>query len=130
MIEEGASIPEVAEKLPDRTYRAVEMQASRLGLKHCGDTKKIFFQEIPAERMIEREEALKVLAGALERLRRGGGMEETELIRLRTITAIVRAYVAIYDSYDKYADIEERFQRLEKLVKTLQKTEEVLQEGT
>jgi len=70
MIEEGASMPEVAEKLPDRTYRAVEMQASRPGLKHCGVTKKFFFQEIPAEQMIEREEALKVLAGALEKLKR------------------------------------------------------------
>jgi len=130
MIEEGASIPEVAEKLPDRTYRAVEMQVSRLGLKHCGVTKNFFLPEIPAERMIEREEALRVLAGAMERLRRGGDMNQAELFRLRTITAIVRAYVSVYDSCDKYADIEERFKRLEKRVQALQKTEEVLREGT
>jgi len=60
MIGEGASVADVAAKLTYRTIRVVEMQVSRLGLKHCGVTKNFFFQEIPAEPMIDREEALNL----------------------------------------------------------------------
>jgi hypothetical protein len=39
--------------------------------------------EIPAEQIIEREEALKTLAGTVEKLQRGGEMKQVEMIRIR-----------------------------------------------
>jgi len=132
MVMEGVSIAEIKERLPNRTFRAVENQIHRLGLSlgHCGgDSKKILFPEIAADKMIEREHALKILAGAIERLRKGGEMEKAELLRLKTIKALVQGYIETYDSYDKYAKIEARFKRLEKIVQAMQKTEEDLPEG-
>jgi hypothetical protein len=79
--------------------------------------------------MIEREYALKILAGAIERLRKGGEIEKAELLRLKTIKALIQGYIETYDSYDKYAVIEERFKRLEKIVQAMQKTEEDFPEG-
>ena len=62
------------------------MQVNRLGLRHCGVTKKFSFSEILAERVVNRE-ALKILAGAVEKLRRGGEIDKVELGRLRTTIA-------------------------------------------
>ena len=70
MVREGVAIADIKERLPNRTFRAVENQIHRLGLRlgHSGgDSKKIFFPEISADKMIEREHALKILAGAIER---------------------------------------------------------------
>ena len=81
---------------------------------HCGGAqRKIPFPEIPAGRIIEREEALKILTDAASRLQQGGGTDETELIRFRTIIAAVRAYFTVSNSYEKYAELEERVRRLE-----------------
>jgi hypothetical protein len=132
MIAEGASVAGVKERLPNRTFRAVENQIHRLDLRlgHSGgDSKKILFPEISADKMIEREYALKILAGAIERLRKGGEIEKAELLRLKTIKALIQGYIETYDSYDKYAVIEERFKRLEKIVQAIQKTEEDFPEG-
>ena len=115
MVEEGASIAVIAENLPGRTPGAVEQQIRRLGLKKavCVSEKKFSFEEIRAERVIEREEALKILAGAIERLQRGGEMNDGELFRLRTIIMAIRGYFAVFNSYEKYAELEERVRRLE-----------------
>ena len=115
MVTEGASVHEIAAALPHRTFQAVEKRLSRRGLKVEGSRrqKKISFTEIRAERIIEREEALKILAGALEKLWKGGEMEEAELIRIRTINAVIRNYFTVFNSYEKYAELEERITRLE-----------------
>ena len=115
-IGEGASVSEIAVSLPDRTAGAVEQEIRRLGLKKvvCVSEKNFSFTGIRAERIIEREEALKILAGALERLREGGEMQEAELDRIRTINAVIRNYFAVFNSYEKYAELEARLNRLAK----------------
>jgi len=133
MVREGISIAEIKERLPNRPFRAVENQIHRLGLRpgHSGgDSNKILFPEIAADKMIEREHALKILAGAIERLRKGGEIDKAELLRLKTIKALIQGYIETYNSYDKYAEIEAQLKRLEKNVQAIQKTEEVLPEGT
>ena len=82
-------------------------------MKHCGVTKDFFFPEIPAERMIEHEEALKILVDAIERLRRGGETNKAELKRLQTIAWAARNYITLLESYENYAELEERIRSLE-----------------
>jgi len=55
MIAEGASVARVKERLHNRTFRAVENQIHRLGLRlsHSGGTH--FSSPIMAERIIKRE---------------------------------------------------------------------------
>jgi len=104
---EGTSVSEIAVSLPDRTAGAVEQQIRRLGLKKvvCVSERNFSFTEIRAERIIEREEALKILAGAIEKLQKGGEMQEAELIRIRTIIMAIRGYFIAFDSYEKYAEL-------------------------
>jgi len=112
---EGASVSEIAVSLPDRTAGAVEQQIRRLGLKKvvCVSERNFSFTEIRAERIIEREEALKILAGAIEKLQKGGKMPEAELFRIRTIIMAIRGYFTVFNSFEKYAELEERVRRLE-----------------
>jgi hypothetical protein len=114
MIGEGASVREIAAVLPHRTFQAVEKRISRRGLKAEESRRqtKISFSEIRAERIIEREEALKILAGAIEKLQKGGEMEEAELIRFRTIIMAIRGYFSAFESFEKYAELEARLNRL------------------
>jgi len=77
MVEEGASMDEIATTLLGRMFRAVEHQVRRLGLRQekavcVGE--KIFFHRNSGGEIIQHEEALKVLAGAIERLQRGGAV--------------------------------------------------------
>jgi len=117
MVTEGASVHEIAAALPHRTFQAVEKRLSRRGLKVEGSRrqKKISFTEIRAERIIEREEALKILAGTIEKLQKGGEMQEEELVRIRTIIMAIRGYFIAFDSYEKYAELEARILRLEEV---------------
>jgi len=116
MVTEGASVHEIAAALPHRTFQAVEKRLSRRGLKtESRRQKKISFTEIRAERIIEREEALKILAGTIEKLQKGGEMQEEELVRIRTIIMAIRGYFIAFDSYEKYAELEARILRLEEV---------------
>ena len=127
---EGISLDEIAKALPNRSFRSIEHKIRRLGLKRPpspqgggGGPRKISFDEIQAERIIEREEALKILAGAIEKLQKGGKMEEEELFRIRTIIMAIRGYFAVFNSYEKYAELDERIRRLEEDArKDLEKT--------
>jgi len=68
MVVEGAPVAKIKEMLPNRTFRAVENQIHRLGLRlgHSGgDSNKFLFSEISAGKVIEREHALKILAGVI-----------------------------------------------------------------
>ena len=76
-------------------------------------TKKFSFAEIPAEQIIGREEVLKILADALEKLRKGGEMDKAELKRLQTIALASRNYITLLDSYENCAELEEGIRSLE-----------------
>ena len=112
MMEEKASLRKIAEKLPDRTVQAIEKRISRLGL-HCRQTMKFFLPEIVPSEIMERGEVLKILADAIEKLRRGGEVDKAELKRLQTIAWAARNYINLLDSYENYAELEERIRSLE-----------------
>jgi len=116
MYAEGASVEEIAEKLPpDRSVIATRNQIARLGLRRGIDApmKKFFGAPIECSEVLTREEALKVLAGAVKRIQAGGELEEAEIRRLRAVATLVRSYFAVFDSFEKYAELEERVRRLE-----------------
>jgi len=117
MYAEGASVDEIAEKLPPgRTVSAVTMQVKRLGLERgsiVSTMKKSIVGTIEGAEVMSREEALKVLAAVIKRLQEGGPMDEVELGRLRTIVSAIGRYFVVFDSYEKYAELEERVRGLE-----------------
>ena len=64
MLDQGATLYEIARTLPNRTIQAVEKRISRLNL-YCRQTKKKIFPTILAERVIEHEEVVKILLGVI-----------------------------------------------------------------
>ena len=112
MLEEKASLRRIAEKLPDRTVQAIEKRISRLGL-HCRQTTKFSLPEIVPREIMEPGEVLKILADAIEKLRKGGEMDKAELKRFQTIAWAARNYITLLESYENYEKLEERIRSLE-----------------
>ena len=123
MLGQGASLRDVHDALPDRTLQAVEKRVTRLNLQ-CRQTNKIFFQTIPTKDILDREEALKMLAGAAEMLHRGGWMGREELNRIRTLNVVIRNYFTIFNIYDRFDMINERVEKIEKRFHTVKKVHE------
>jgi len=115
---EGASVEEIAKKLPPgRTVRAVDKQIGRLGLRGDSQTmKKSYCQTIEGDEIMSREDALKVLAAVIKKLQSGGEIDDVELMRLRTVNAVIRNYFTVFDSFEKYAELEARMNRLAEII--------------
>jgi transposase-like protein len=118
MYAEGASVEEIAGKLPpDRTVPAVVKQITRMGLGRggllSGQSKKSIVPTIEGVEVMSLEDVLKILAGAIKSLQKGGEIDDVELTRLRTMISAIRSYVTVYESFEKYAELEARMKRLE-----------------
>jgi len=121
MYAEGASVEEIAAKLPpDRTVSAVVKQITRMGLGRggllSGQSKKSIVPTIEGVEVMSLEDALKTLAGAIKNLQKGGEINDVELTRLRTMISAIRSYVTVYESFEKYAELEARMNRLAEIM--------------
>jgi len=114
----GVSIEEIVKRLPlGRTVRAVDKQIGRLGLRGDSQTmKKSYCQTIEGDEIMSREDALKVLAAVIKKLQSGGEIDDVELMRLRTVNAVIRNYFTVFDSFEKYAELEARMNRLAEII--------------
>ena len=114
LIEQGAALETIASKL-GKSKGAVRKKAERLGLEvvvrkpaKLTTTSEI---ELPAE-LPSVEEALKILAGALEAAKQPH-LTRTEIQRLNAIVNLVRTYKALLADYVGYRKIEAKLLELE-----------------
>ena len=121
MYADGASVDEIAARLPGRTPLSVKQQITRLGLRRgiVATAKKSIVATIEGSEIMSREDALKVLAAVIKKLQSGGEIDDVELMRLRTVNAVIRNYFTVFDSYEKYAELEERMKRVEAIVEQI-----------
>ncbi len=122
LVEEGRSVDEIC-KVMVKTRNAVLSKIYNLGLKiqqkekeedkrpHPPRLLSSSFQK-PAE-LPSVEEALKTLAAALKGLEEPG-LEQAEVLRLRSIISGVKIYKEIFADYFDYCELEERLVELER----------------
>jgi ribosomal protein S12 methylthiotransferase accessory factor YcaO len=112
---EGKSVDQIA-KIMVKTRDAVLNKIYDLGLKREEEDKahsrrlSSSFQ-LPAE-LPSVEEALKKLAAALKELEQPG-LDQAEVLRLRSIISGVKVYKEIFADYFNYCELEERLVELE-----------------
>jgi hypothetical protein len=113
-LEAGESIETIAAKLK-KTPEAVLKKAKRLGLKVVVSKRrqKTTTSEIklPAE-LPSVEEALKILAGALDAASKPG-LDRVEVQRLQVVATLARTYKELLADYIGYRQIEAKLTELE-----------------
>lgn len=116
LFEEGKSVDQIARILV-KTRVAVLNKMYNLGLKREDDNKahsrrlSSSFQK-PSE-LPSIEESMKTLAAALKGLEEPG-LDQTEVLRLRSLISGVKIYKEIFADYFNYCELEERLVELER----------------
>jgi len=123
----GEDMKSIAYKL-GKTYNAVFHKCKRLGLVEEGlkgmspSSSTQFPVPLPPE-LPSSEEALKMLAGALQAATQPG-LDKVEVLRLQVVATLSRAYDHLLANYIRYRQIETKLLELEfkyeKLAETIQ----------
>jgi len=74
--------------------------------------------------LLTHEQALRILAGALEALRKPG-QDRLELQRLRILVDALQTYDSVLEKFEKWVEIENRLLEMEKEIDELQKAQNV-----
>jgi hypothetical protein len=116
LFEEGKSVDQIT-KIMVKTRDAVLNKVYDLGLKReeedkAHGTRLSSSFQLPAE-LPSVEEALKKLAAALKGLEQPG-LDQAEVLRLRSIISGVKIYKEIFADYFDYCELEERLVELER----------------
>lgn len=114
LVKSKTSIEAIA-KILGRTKDAIYGKIDSLELKEEKTPKNAVFSSssfsLPKE-LISIEEALKTLMGAVEMLKKPG-LEQSEVLRLRSIIQGMKIYKEIFADYADYRGLEERLIELE-----------------
>jgi len=125
LLQEGHSYGYIAEKLKT-SKTAVRMKASRLELlvvdRSSKNPRTTTKQINPPEELLSIEEALKILAGALQKSAENG-LSQIEIQRLRIIADLERVYKDHLSDYLDYRKTESQLLELRKLYADLRKPE-------
>lgn len=112
---------QVLSKELGRKPRAIEMKLKRLGVvvlkqknSHTTTT------AIASKDILTHEEAVKILAGAIEALRKPG-QDRLELQRLRILVDAVQTYDSVLEKFERWVEIEARLLEMDKKIVELQK---------
>jgi len=121
----GITNVEVLSKELGRRPRAIEMKLKRMGVV-------VVQQKIPrttttaikSKGLWTHEQALKILAGAVEALRKPG-QDKLELQRLRVLVDALQTYDSVLEKFERWVEIEERLLEMDEKIKELAKTQKV-----
>jgi hypothetical protein len=120
--EEGKTVAEIALRMK-QTPDAIKQKLRRLGLKVVTPQKSIgttTSELIIPEELCSVEDALKILAGAMEALKTPG-LSKTEILRLRSLVQVADKYQTRFAEYVDYRGTEKELvelaQKYEELVK-------------
>lgn len=121
----GIRDTEVLAKEFDRTPRAIEMKLKRLGVVVVKQKfSRTTTTAIKTRNLLTHEEALKILAGALQALR-NPGQDKLELQRLRILVDVIQTYDSVLEKFERWVQIEERLLEMDKKIGELQKAANV-----
>jgi len=117
----GITDVEVLAKELDRKPLGVKRKLQRMGVV-VGKPKfqKRTTTAIKSKDLLTHEEALKILAGALEALRKAG-QDRLELQRLRVLVDTVQTYDSVLEKFERWTEIESRLLEMDKKIAELQK---------
>ena len=128
LVEEGKDVDEIC-RVMVKTRDAVLSKMYGLGLKQLKEEDNSSVQrhlsssfQLPEE-LPSVEEALKTLSAALKALETPG-LDQAEVLRLRSIISGVKVYKEIFADYLDYRGLEERLVDLEGKYASLTKTKE------
>jgi hypothetical protein len=114
LIDEGRPLDVIAAKL-GKSKQAIRRKAERLGLKLVGQARRQGTTssgiKMPKE-LPSVEEALKILAGALEAASKPG-LDRVEVQRLQVVATLARTYKDLLADYIGYRQIEAKLLELE-----------------
>ena len=113
---------DLAKKFPNRTVGAIEKKLERLGVVVVQKSPKTrTTTSVPLGKdLLTHEQALKVLAGALEALRKSG-QAKLGLQRLRILVDAVHTYDSVLEKFERWTEIESRLLEMDKKIVELQK---------
>jgi len=103
-----------------RTSRAIEMKLQRLGVVEVGRKISSTTTAVTSRELLTHEEALKLLAGALEALQEPG-QDRLELQRLRILVNALQSYDSTLEKFERWVEIERRLLAMDKKIAELQK---------
>jgi hypothetical protein len=105
----------------DRKPLAVKRKLQRIGVVvGTNRRQKTTTTTIKSKGLLTHEQALKVLAGALEALRKSG-QDKLELQRLRILVDAVHTYDSVLEKFERWTEIESRLLEMDKKIAELQK---------
>ncbi len=126
----GITNLEVLSKELDRKPRAIEMKLKRLGVVVVKQKiQRTTTTKIKSKGLWTHEQALKILAGAVEALRQPD-QEKLELQRLRILVDALQTYDSVLEKFERWVEIEERLLEMDKKIKELEKTQKVQSKKT
>jgi len=121
LYKKGITDPQVLAKELGRKPGAIEKKLERLSLSpHRQTTTTVTL----SKELFTHEEALRILAGALETLRKPG-QDKLELQRLRILVDAVQAYDSVLEKFERWTEIEARLLEMDKKITELQKAQNV-----
>jgi hypothetical protein len=123
MRQQGVSIQVMAERFnlkPD----AIRMKLKRLGVVVQQKKQRTTTRELVPNELKTHEEALKILVGAIEALRKPG-LDKLELQRLRILVDSIQSYDSVLEKFERWTEIESRFLEMDKKITELQKSQKI-----
>jgi len=111
-------IEEIAKKLPNRTFRAISMQMSRLRIV-TQFPQKIVAQIKPVD-IKTIDEVLKKVGGAFDALFSGEVSDAVDIKRLTGLSLVAARYIELLQIRERWGEVEARLERLEKIVEKIQ----------
>jgi hypothetical protein len=117
----GITNMEILAKELDRKPLGVKRKLQRMGVV-VGKPKfqKRTTTAIKSKDLLTHEQALKILAGALEALRKAG-QDKLELQRLRVLVDTVQTYDSVLEKFERWTEIESRLMEMDKKIAQLHK---------
>jgi len=112
---------DLAKKFEDRTSGAIQKKLERMGVVVIQKSKTQTTTTVPLGKgLLTHEEALKVLAGALEALRKPG-QDKLELQRLRILVDAIHTYDSVLEKFERWVEIESRLLEMDGKIAELEK---------
>ncbi|MFQ5759276.1 MAG: hypothetical protein ACE5IF_06325 [Candidatus Bathyarchaeia archaeon] len=125
MWKSGITDFDVLAKELDRKPLGVKRKLQRMGVVVGKRKIKKTTTTVPlSKNLLTHEEALKILAGALEALRKPD-QDKLELQRLRILVDAVHVYDSVLEKFERWAEIESRFLEMAKKIEELEKAQKV-----
>jgi len=107
-----------------RKPRAIEMKLQRMGVVVVDKKLHTTTTVAQSRGLLTHEEALKLLAGTLEALRKPN-LDKLELQRLRILVDAVQAYDSVLEKFERWSEIEARLLEMDKKIMELQKAQNI-----